>query len=154
VVRTGDAVRAAVARGDLGELDGIVAGDRRAVRILLGMCYEGDATVRDAAAAGLALAAKHHPALVGEVVRRLIWAMNDESGTNAVAAPSVIRKIAEVAPTLLVPVVPELLRLTADPSLRDELVAAVRRVAEQMPGATVRAVGAGLQGCAAGGRER
>jgi len=154
MVSTAAAVRAAVGRADLGEVDRIVAADRRAVRTLLGLCYQADDAVRDVAATGVALAARHHPKLVSEIVRRLVWAMNDESGTNAVTVPAVIRKIAEVAPELLVPVVPELLRLTIDPLLRDELVASVRRVAEEMPGEAARAVRSGLGRCGEGGGRR
>jgi hypothetical protein len=151
---TAAAVRDAVLRGDLDEVDRVIASDRRAMRTLVGLCYHADATVRDVAASGVARAAEHHPKLVGEVVRRLIWAMNDESGTNAATAPAVIRRIADVAPRILVPVVPELLRLTADPSLHDELVGAVRRVAEQLPGAAASAVRTGLGDCARGGERR
>jgi hypothetical protein len=144
-------LRGAVACGDLAEVERLVAGDRRAVRTLLGLSYHADPTLRDNAATGLALAARHHPGLVAEVVRRLVWAMNDESGTNAFQAPAVIRRIAEVEPRLLVPVVPDLLRLTADPGLRDELVAVVRRVAELLPGEVASAVRNGLGYCVKGG---
>ena len=145
------ALRAAVLAGDLAEVERLVAADRRAVRALLGLSYQADPALRDTAAAGLALAARYHPKLVAEVVRRLVWAMNDESGTNAAQGPAVIRRIAEVEPRLLLPVVPDLLRLTGDPGLRDELVAAVRRVAELLPGEAASAVRSGIGHCVKGG---
>ena len=42
-----------------------------------------------------AVAARHHPDLVQQVVRRLVWAMNDESGTNALTAPEVVKAVAD-----------------------------------------------------------
>jgi len=59
--------------------------------------------------------------------------------------------IAEVAPALLLPVLPDLLRLTSDPGLRDELVAVVRRVAELRPGEAATAVRTGIGHCVKGG---
>ena len=148
---TAEALRVAVAQGDMAEVERLVAADRRAVRALLGLTYQADATTRDTAAAGLAVAARHHPGLVAEVLRRLVWAMNDESGTNALHAPAVIRRVAEAEPSLLVGLVPDLLRLTADPSLRDELVAAVRRVAALLPTEAAAAVRQGVGRCSKGG---
>jgi hypothetical protein len=145
-------LRDAVSRGDLAEVERLVAADRRLVRALLGLTYQADTAIRDTAATGLALAARHHPALVTEVVRRLVWAMNDESGTNAVHAPVVIRSIAEREPRLLVGMVPDLLRLTADPGLREELVAAVRKVAERLPAQAAQALQGGIGKCPTGGR--
>ena len=145
-------LREAVSRGDLAEVERLVAADRRMVRALLGLTYQADTAIRDTAAAGLALAARHHPELVTEVLRRLVWAMNDESGTYALHAPAVIRRIAESEPHLLVGLVPDLLRLTADPGLRDELVEAVRRVAELLPAQAAQALRGGLAKCTTGGR--
>jgi hypothetical protein len=152
VVSGAAVLRAAVERNDLAEVERLVAADRRLVRSLLGLTYSADPAVRETAADGIARAAEHHPALVTEVLRRLIWAMNDESGTNAVHAPLVIRRIAETVPRLLVGMVPDLLRLTADPGLRDELVAAVRKVAEALPAQAAGALRGGLGKCASGGR--
>jgi hypothetical protein len=151
-VSTQALLREAVLRGDLVEVERLVAADRRMVRALLSLTYQADAAMRDTAADGLAIAARHHPDLVTEALRRLVWAMNDESGTNAVNAPAVIRRIAESEPHLLVGMVPDLLRLTADPGLRDELVAAVRKVAELLPAQAAQALRGGLAKCPTGGR--
>jgi hypothetical protein len=148
------AVRAAAARGDLAEVERLVATDGRAVRTLVSLTYQSDPSVCEAAATSLARAAQHHPRLVAEAVRRLIWAMNDESGTNAVNAPAVIGKLAEADPRLLLPVLPDLLRLTGDPGLKERLVAAVKRVAEQLPGDAASSLSAGLGQCARGGSRR
>jgi 2-hydroxychromene-2-carboxylate isomerase len=127
-------VQAAVRDPDPGVIDALVAAEVRALRYLTGMTYTTDAGARAAAARGIALAAKHHPKKVQELVRRLIWAMNDESGTNSEYAPEVIRAIAAERAEVLLPVVPDLVRLAADPGLQPNLVAALREVAARCPG--------------------
>ena len=130
-------VKLAIEQGQTGELtmiEELVAEEPRAVRHLLGLTYHPDSKKREVATRGLVLASKYHPKLVQEVLRRLIWAMNDESGTNALTAPEVIQAIAEEEPGLLLPLVPDLTRLTADPGLRDGLANALKTVAEKCPG--------------------
>jgi hypothetical protein len=154
MVRGMTLLRDAVVRGDVAEVGRLVVADARSVRTLLALTYQADPAVCETAAAGLALAAPHHPRLVAEAVKRLIWAMNDESGTNAVNAPLVIERLADAEPRLLVPVLSDLLRLTADPLLKDRLVGAIRRVAARLPEDAALAVSSGLGSCFDGGRRR
>jgi hypothetical protein len=116
------------------ELETLVAEDARAVRYLMAMSYRPEPEVRRAACRGIAMAARHHPELVQQNVRRLVWAMNDESGTNALSAPGVLLAIARAEPGLLVPVVPDLTRLIADPGLAEGLTATLELVKERCPG--------------------
>jgi hypothetical protein len=127
-------VQEAVEQKHFDALDEIVAREPRAVRHLVGLSYQPDDEVRRAASRGVALAARYHPDLVQSVVRRLVWAMNDESGTNALTAPEVIKAIADERPELLLPVVPDLTRLAADEGLKERLVEALQKVAERCPG--------------------
>ena len=136
-MRLRDQVRHAIEQGQSGEFEAmeeLVAEEPRAVRHLLGMTYHPEAEKRNVAARGLALASRYHPRLLQEVVRRLVWAMNDESGTNALTAPEVIQAIADEEPQLLVPVVPDLTRLAADSGLKNGLVAALKTVSRRCPG--------------------
>ncbi len=144
---------AAAARdGRAGDLAAAVSADRRALRHLVALTYRPDAGIRAAAARGIALAGRQHPKLVQEVARRLIWAMNDESGTHAVTAPEVLRAIAEETPELLLPLVPSLLGLTADPCLRDALVEVVRLAARHDPKAAVAGMVRAIGSCERKGR--
>ena len=127
-------IRDAVAAADFATLEPLIAGDRKTVRHLVGLSYSAEPGVAGNAARALAIAARHHPELVAATVRRLVWAMNDESGTNALSAPAVIEAIAEETPDLLVPVVPDLLRLSGDPGLRPGLRRALRTIARACPG--------------------
>lgn len=118
----------------LDDLEQLVATEPRAVRYLLGFTYRPDRVLAARAARGIALAARHHPQMIENIIRRLIWAMNEESGANSLTAPIVIRALAIECPDLLVPVVPDLIRLSQDESLREELQASLRMVVEQCPG--------------------
>ncbi len=118
---------------DATAVDALVAEDARILRHLISMTYHTDDRIRAAAARAIARAARHHPLQVSELVRRLVWAMNDESGTNSHTAPEVISAIALEQPDLLLPMVPDLGRLAADEELRPLLLSALRTVAKRYP---------------------
>ncbi|MBI4865005.1 MAG: tetratricopeptide repeat protein [Candidatus Riflebacteria bacterium] len=128
-----EAVGTAVRLGEVARLERLVNENARAVRYLLALTYQDDPAVRATASRGIGLAARQHPKVIEEVIRRLVWAMNDESGTNAETAPEVLSAIALERPDLLVPVVPDLMRLSGDAGLRGGLVACVRLVARRCP---------------------
>lgn len=150
VVTGREQVVEAVRQRRFDDLARMVAADRRTIRYLVGLTYQADPGLRGAAARGLALAARDHPRMIAEVVRRLVWAMNEESGTNAPFAPEVLRAVAEERPEVLVPFLPDLMRLTGDPGLRDALVGVAQRVAEGRRSEAARRVQDGLRSC---GRE-
>lgn len=129
-----DQVRAAVRQGRMDELERL-ADDPRAVRHLMRQMYEFDEGVRTMAARGIALMARRHPRLRADILKRLIWAMDNDSGTNAPNAPEVVLAIAEDDPEALVPVVADLVRLAGDQTLYDGLAAALELVVRQCPGA-------------------
>ncbi len=129
-----DQVRAAALEGRSEELAELATRERKAVRHLMGLSYEQDPEVRARAAAALGVAALHHTKLMESNVRRLVWAMNDESGTNALTAPEVLLAIARSNPRLLLPVVPDLARLATDEGLREGLAATLEVVREACPG--------------------
>ncbi len=134
------------------DLAALVDSEKSALRYLVALTYRPESDVRAGAARGLALASRRHPKLVQEVARRLVWSMNDESGTYAVTAPEVLRAIAEESPELLLPLVPGLLGLTADPGLREALVEVVRIVARHDPKAAVSGMTKAIASCGGKGR--
>jgi hypothetical protein len=127
-------VRRLIDQNEIEQLGELIASNPRTVRYLLGFSYLPDEALRRRAARGIAIASNHHQKLVGDLIRRLVWAMNDESGTNAVTAPEVVRAIAEENPELLLPMVPDLFRLSADEGLREGLGEALRLVSKGCPG--------------------
>ena len=133
-----------IQENDFEALTVLVDKNQRSVRPLVSLSYAPDKSLRLGAAKGLALASRNHPKLIVAVLRRLIWAMNDESGTNAVTAPDVVQAIAEENPSLLLPFVPDLVRLSADESLYEGLAAALRTVSEKCPGEVGKRLGKDL----------
>lgn len=128
--RTHDTVQ----NGSDDELEKLVSEEPRAVRYALGLTYREESGIRRRASRALALAARHHPSLVQSVVRRLVWAMNDESGTNATMSPEVLQAIADEVPEVLLPVLPDLVRLSAEPELHEGLGAVLLTVSLRCPG--------------------
>jgi len=135
--RIGELVR----KGSTEELRELISGDVRAVRYLLGLSYQHDADTRANAARGIALAGRYHPKAVQRAIRRLIWAMNDESGTNALTAPEVIRAVSEEHPELLLPMITDLTRLAADAALNEGLSDALRELVKRCPGEVGKKLG-------------
>ena len=129
-----DQIKRAVEQGELGEIERLLAGDPRALRHIFGLTYHADDEIRRTACRGIAIAARHHRRLVQDLVRRLVWAMNEESATNALTAPEVIAAIADEQPDLLLPMVPDLIRLAADDGLNAGLSDALRQVSDRCPG--------------------
>ena len=127
-------VRELVTEDRLHELEILLPVEPRAIRYLVSMSYHPDAGIRARANRGLALAARHHPKRMENVVRRLVWAMNDESGTNALTAPAACLAIAEERPEVLLPFVPDFTRLSRDPGLRDGLKATLQTMKDSLPG--------------------
>jgi hypothetical protein len=127
-------IKEAVEKDNLSEIEQLVSLDPRAIRYLVGMTYHPDENIRRVAARGVGLSSNHHPKLISKVIRRLIWAMNDESGTNALTAPAVILEIAKERSELLLPVVPDLLRLATDEGLHAILAQTLNVIKENHPG--------------------
>lgn len=129
-----------VAEGVTGPLDELVAEEPRAIRHLVGCTYQADDRTRGVACRAIGRATRHHPDLVQQVVRRLVWAMNDESGTHALTAPEVVRAVADERPELLLPLVPDLTRLAADPGLQENMAGILGSVAAAFPGSVGRGI--------------
>ena len=127
-------VRDAVQRGAVDELEALVADNPQTLRCFLGLSYSAEPESRRIAARAMATGSRHHPELVAAIVRRLVWAMNDESGTNALTAAELLQAIANARPELLLPIAPDLMRLSLDRGLRAGLLAALRTIQRSCPG--------------------
>lgn len=127
-------VRQMVLAGDLEALERMLADEPRAVRHLVTLTHQLDDGVRETACRAVGLAANHHPELIESVIRRLIWSMNEESGANGLTAPQVLEAIARQQPEMVLPVVPDMVRLSAADQLHDGLADAVCVVVHSLPG--------------------
>lgn len=140
-----DQIRQAANSGDLKALEQILADEPRAVRHLVTLTHQSDDSLREIACKGVGLAAKHHPELIESVIRRLIWSMNEESGANGLTAPQVLEAIARQQPELILPVVPDMVRLSADDNLHDGLADALCVVVHNLPGRVGKVMSERLQ---------
>ena len=126
-------VSALLRQGHEKALADLVASDRRALRPLMGRLWDPDADVRARAAGAIGLAAEHHTALGIEIIRRLMWALNDESATNGVYGIPALGAIGRRNPRLFEPFVGPLASMAWDDGLRLELMGALAAVAEADP---------------------
>jgi hypothetical protein len=126
-------VRELLQHGHEQSLADLVAADRRALRPLLGRLWDPDDTIRRRAASAVGIAAAAHPELGVEVIRRLLWALNDESATNGVFGIPALAEIGRRAPEMLAPYVPALVSMAWDGGLRLDLLRALHIVAAAQP---------------------
>lgn len=119
--------------GDERALGELVAGEPRATRFLLGRLWDPDAELRRGAARALGVAAACRPDKGLELVRRLMWALNDESATHGLSAIPAIGEIGYRAPELIEAFVAPLASLVWDDGLRPAILEALARIAESAP---------------------
>ncbi|MCP4899242.1 MAG: hypothetical protein GY906_19940 [bacterium] len=122
-----------IRRGDSTGLESLAAAEPRAVRHLLGRLWDVDEQVRCLSARALGASAKAHPELGVEVVRRLIWALNDESAMNGVFGLVALGEIGYSAPKVMAPFVGPMTSYLWDDGLRLEILRALARIAKAKP---------------------
>ncbi len=126
-------VRQIVADGDLETLERLVAEDQRSIRHLMRMTHQVDERIRAAANRGMGFAARYHPEQMERIIRWLIWSMAEESGANGLFSPQVLEAIARERADLILPVVPDMVRLAGDDNLHDGLADALCVVVHTYP---------------------
>jgi hypothetical protein len=119
--------------GDTARVEQLAATDRRATRHLLGRLWDEDGEVRRLACVGVGAAAAAHPDLGIDIVRRLLWALNDESATNGVYGVAALGEIGAQDPELIGPFVGPLASYSWDAGLRPEILKALARIAAVAP---------------------
>ena len=105
----------------------------RAMRPLVARLWDPDPEIRRRAAGALGRSAEAHPGLGLETVRRLMWALNDESATNGVYGIPALGEIGRRCPGTLAPFVSSLASMAWDAGIRLELLRALARIAEADP---------------------
>ena len=129
----GKEVRELLQQGREATLTELALADSRALRPLVGRLWDSDSTIRERAARVLGKAAASHEALGEDLIRRLMWALNDESGTNGVYGIPALGEIGRCAPELLAAHLPGLVALSHDDGLRLEILRALAALAEAAP---------------------
>ena len=119
--------------GDNPGLERLVVAQPRSVRYLQGRLWDAEPRVRQNAAEALGVAAAAHPELGKELLRRALWALNDESATNGSYTLPVIGEIGFRDPALAAPFVGPMTSYIWDAGLRPGILHALCRIAEVAP---------------------
>ena len=120
-------------QGDAEGLEQMVVETPAAIRFLQGRLWDEDPEVRNLAAIALGAAAAAHPNLGRELLRRALWALNDESATNGGPMLPAIGEIGRRAPDLVAPFVGPMTAYLWDDGLRPGILDALRRIAATAP---------------------
>jgi len=119
--------------GLLDDPDAVAATGWSSVRVLRSLLCSADADLRRQAARALghlaAVTAAGDPEKVRDLLRRLFWSLNDESGNSGLGVPEAIAEIIARRPDLWAGYVGPLLGRLDEPGLREALMAAVTRLA-------------------------
>jgi hypothetical protein len=126
-------VRALLQQGREDAAAELTVADPRALSPLMGRLWDPDVEIRQRAARVVGQAAAARPDLGVEIIRRLMWALNDESATNGVYGIPALGEIGRRAPETLAPFVPSLVSMMHDSGLRLELLNALTATAESAP---------------------
>ncbi len=114
-------------------LERIVADNPSVVRFLQGRLWDTDPEVRRLAAEAVGAAATLHPDLGREILRRALWALNDESATNGAPMLLAIGEIGRRSPDLAEPFIGPMTAYLRDDGLRPGILAALARIADTAP---------------------
>jgi hypothetical protein len=120
--------------GDRQGMNDLVVQQPRSIRYLQGRLWDPELRVRQNAAEALGCAAAEHHELGRELLRRAMWALNDESGMNGKYALPLIGEIGHEAPELVGPFVGPMTSYLWDENLRPGILRALCRIAEVAPG--------------------
>jgi len=120
-------------QGDAEGLERIVVDNPAAIRFLQGRLWDPDPEIRSRAAVALGAAAKAHPDLGRELLRRALWALNDESATNGAYMLPAVGEIGRRAPDVAAHFVGPMTAYLWDEGLRPGILTALCRMAEMAP---------------------
>ena len=119
--------------GDEQALGALAASQPQAVRFLLGRLWDPDGEIRRRSARAIGVAAAAHREIGADLLRRLMWALNDESATNGTFGIPALAEIGFNDPKLVEPFIAPLASLSWDDGIRLEIIHALTRIAEAAP---------------------
>jgi len=114
-------------------LQALARQEPRVSRHLLGRLWDPDEGIRNLAARALGAFAEGHPRLAEDLLRRLLWGLNDESATNGVYGIAAIGEIGFRRPDVVAPFVAPMASYLWDDGLRTSILRALARIHESAP---------------------
>lgn len=111
------------------------AANPRAFRFVARRLWDESEEVARCSARVLAEASRLAPERGREMIRRFLWALNDESGTNGGPVLAALEEMAERTPEIVEPYIGSLLPMLEDEGLRDGIVHVFERFIHAMPSA-------------------
>lgn len=127
-------------------LEALVRTEPRVSRHLLGRLWDPDEDMRGRAARALGAFAVAHPEQTTDILRRLLWGINDESATNGVYGIAAIGEIGYRRPDLAEAFVAPLASYLWDDGLRLSILRALVRIQESAP-EFIAPLGEMIEGC-------
>ena len=118
---------------DARRLEQLAAAEPGAMRYFLGRLWDPDDEVRLLAANAVASSAAAHPELGRNVIRRLVWALNDEAATNGVYGLAALGEIGARSPKLITDFVGPIASYAWDDGLRPDILRSLIRIASVAP---------------------
>jgi|YNPBryunderm2012_1023409.scaffolds.fasta_scaffold04943_4 hypothetical protein len=109
-------------RGEFAALALQAAAQPRVLRVLVGRLWDAEEVLRAGAARTLGELAARQPEKATELVRRFLWALNDESGTNGAAVVPALGAMAKAAPAVVGPFAGALAAHLEDDGMRADLL--------------------------------
>ncbi len=119
--------------GDERALGALASDDPLAMRFLFGRLWDPKPEMRQRAARAIGAASSVHRKVGLELVRGVMWGLNDESATNGRYAIPAFGEIGYRSPDLIAPFVAPLASLSWDDGLRLDIIQALIRIAESAP---------------------
>jgi hypothetical protein len=132
-MRVKEEVMEMLRQGDSEGLERMVVENPAAVRFLQGRLWDADPEIRSRAAIALGAAAAAHPDLGRELLRRALWAINDESATNGGPMLAAVGEIGRRSPDLAEPFIGPMTAYLWDEGLRPGILDALCRIADVAP---------------------
>lgn len=122
-----------VRRGDEAGLRRLAVTRPRSLRYLVGRLWDPDAAVAHSAAVAIGHGAAAHPSLGLDLLRRLLWTLNDEAAMNGAASLEAFAEIGYRAPEIMTPFVAPLASYAWDPWLRPGILRALGKIIAANP---------------------
>lgn len=120
-------------RGEFEELARQAGQEASVLRALVGRLWDIDEVLRTGAATTVGVLAARRPEQARELVRRFLWALNDESGTNGTAVIPALQVMAQAAPGVVGPLAGALVAHLDDDGMRAGLLQVLTTLHDAAP---------------------